>query len=197
MSMAGHLEEREARRAAAAGLAERDASTREWMQQDRPAAARLLKFDRWVRGRLESTIDWSWAGTGKARRIEQCRVELEGLVLELWRRGWMLDGTRLAARIDAALADIAKAQRAGRVREFWPFYKAVVARFVGVHAEEIKDEAMSAGVAVADVFAMLKKKAPALPELLAQRRGEIREAQAEARRKESRAKAAASEPQLF
>jgi len=152
MSMEAYLDDRANALATAERLRERDAHARAWMNQDQPPEVRLLKFDSWVRIELETRLDWAWAGAIHARRIEQCRIELEGLVLALWRRGWMLDGQRLAGRVRDALDDVAKAQRAGRVREFWPFFKSVVDRFVGINAEEIRDEAMSAGVAVSQVF---------------------------------------------
>ena len=65
-------------------------------------AARLIKFDSWVRAELGKRLDWSWAGAQRERRIEQCRLCMEKLVLDLWRRGWMLDGKKLARHIEAS-----------------------------------------------------------------------------------------------
>ena len=54
-------------------------------------AQRLLRFDAWVKGELEKRLDWAWAGAHRVKRVEQCRVQIEGLVLDLRLRGWMLD----------------------------------------------------------------------------------------------------------
>lgn len=167
-------------------------------------AQRLLAFDAWVKGELEKRLDWAWAGEQRVRRVEQCRVQLEGLVLDLWRRGWMLDGKKLAGVITAALDDVAKAQKAGRVQDFWAFFKAIIGRHVGVNSEEIQLQARAAGATLAQTLNALGVKSPApaetpLPQLIAQRREEIvhakslREQQAEERK---RRKAAADDGTL-
>lgn len=197
--MENYLDEREERLAKNTEIALRDTSARQWMKTDLPPEQRLLKFDAWVRVKLEQLIDWKWAGEDKPRRIEQCRIELENLALGLWRRGWLQDGRKMAAHIEAALADISAAQKAGRVKDFWPFFKSVVNRYVGINSEEIKAEAMSAGTAIADVFTMLQKKAaPSLSELLAKRHDEtLREKQTKQRRSEARQAADNAQAKLF
>jgi hypothetical protein len=173
--LAEHLDNRRAEAAQRARKAEA------WMVQGDPAD-RLLRFDTWVRAKLDELLDFTWAGTNQVRAREQCRIELERLVLDLWRRGWMLDGRRLARHIESALADVAAAQRAGRVKEFWPFYVSVMRRYVGTNAEEIQAEALSAGSHVQGALnALLRastprstaQPAPSLTELLAQRRAEL------------------------
>lgn len=57
----------------------------------------------------------------------------------------MLDGRKLAARITELLDAVATYQRAGKVVEFWPYFKASVERYVGANAEELKEDAMRAG----------------------------------------------------
>lgn len=110
------------------------------------------------------------------------------MILGLWRRGWMLDTQRLADRVTEMLDSIGKAQRGGEVRDFWSYFKASVSRYVGLNAEEIQAEAMSAGVAIGAVFQqMLKKQAakPSIPELVAQRTEEtLREKIARHRRQD-------------
>jgi hypothetical protein len=145
-----------------------------------PPEERLLRFDAWVRAELASRLDWSWAGVHKEKRIEQCRVYLERMVIALWRRGWMLDGRRLAARIEAMLDAFGTYQRAGKVADFWPYFRATVDRYVGQNAEEIQREALAAGShvsqALAAVLAHRPSQGPSLPELVAQRAGEVAEA---------------------
>jgi hypothetical protein len=205
MSMQGFLVDRDDELAKARSLWVRDSAARAWMQSGATIEQRLLRFDGWVRLELAARIDWTWAGEQQPRRIEQCRIELENLVLALFRRGWHLDGTRLAQHINDALDDVAAAQKAGRVRDFWPFFKSVVDRYVGINAEEIRTEAMSAGAHVGQVFERLQRaapKAPAMPELLAQRAQETlatrlqRQRALEARQKADK-QANAGQAQLF
>jgi hypothetical protein len=175
MSMQGHLEERDARAEADRRQAERDAAARVWMNQAQKPEARLAAFDRWLLRELDRRLVWTSTGAEKVKRLHQCRVQVDGLVLALWRRGWMLDGTRLADRITEMLDPIGKAQRGGQVRDFWPYFKTACGRYVGLNAEEIQAEAMSAGAAVGAVFQQLLKRQPAgasMPELVAQRHEE-------------------------
>ena len=154
----------------------REQST-DWQHTQQPPAARLLKFDSWARRQLAERIDWTWAGAHRERRIEQARIYLERLVLALWRRGWMLDGNRLADRITGMLNTIASYQRAGKVRSFWPYFCATVDRYVGLNSEELQAETLRVGASVGQAMAAILKTAqrqcPTLPELLAQRAQEI------------------------
>jgi hypothetical protein len=165
----------------------------EWLNQGNAPEVRLLKFDAWAREQLATRLDWAWAGSGKARRIEQCRLCLEAMVLELWRRGWFLDGKRLARRIEELLDAVAAYQRSGKVRDFWPYFQASVRRYVGLNAEEIRAEAMQAGAHVNGVlaaFGVQRSAGPSLPELIAQRTEEVQQAKAETlRQKISRVRA--------
>lgn len=200
--MQAYLAERQAKAESAASLAERDRAARAWLWGDRTPEHRLAAFDRWVRLELEARLDWTWAGAAKSKRIEQCRLELERLMKDLAARGWLLDGRRLAGLITDALDDVAGAQRKGQVRDFWPYFRACVGRYVGANAEEIREDAMSLGTHVGQVFEALardaKRKGPTLPELVAQRAGEtLRERLARQRRREALKKAEAAQRQLF
>lgn len=173
MSMQGHLEEREAGAERAAHQAERDRDLLLWMNAGRKPEVRLATFDQWVMRELDRRLDWTWAGAHRVKRQHQCRIQIDGMVLALWKRGWMLDGKRLADRITGMLDAIGQAQRAGKVRDFWPYFKASANRYVGLNAEEIQVEAMQAGVAVSTLFQALLKRAsvvePSIPELIARR----------------------------
>lgn len=201
MSLETFLDHRDDRLIRARDLERRDAKMRSWVMDGVSPEARLLRFDGWVRGELEARIDWTWARELKPRRIEQCRIHLENLAVSFERRGWLLDGRRFAAHITDALDDVAKAQREGRVRDFWPFFEQVVTRYAGLNAEEIQDEAMALGVHVGQMFARIGAKAPQAPsitELLAQRRAEtLREKVAAQRRLEARHAADKAQLPLF
>lgn len=149
-----------------------------WLNGNQAPEQRLLAFDSWIRRELAARLVWPADEAKKARLIEQCRVHLEGLVLELWRRGWYLDGKRLAAHLQTVLDNIGKYQRTGKVGDFWAYFKSCVNRYVGANAEEIQEEALRAGAHVGNVLAALGVKraghaGPTLPELIAQRRDEI------------------------
>jgi len=201
MSLEGYLDQRDAASAGAGRLARRDAAERELLYGKMSDAERLLAFDRFCRRQLQARIDWTWAGAAKAKRIEQCRIMLETLVKGLWARGWLLDGAQLAKVVIAALDDVAKAQKAGRVRNFWMFYSSVVTRHVGTHAEELRDESKAVGAHASQVFQALTKRLPdqtPLPELVAQRAHEtLREKVAKARRQQARKDANAAQQQLL
>lgn len=196
MSIQGYLEEREERGVRDQYQRRRDAHILAWFNQGAKPEARLVNFDIWLRVELEDLLDWKWAGLAKEKRLEQCRIQIDGMILALWRRGWMLDGKRLADRITEMLAAIGKAQRAGQVRDFWPYFKASVGRYVGLNAEEIQAEAMSAGVAVAAVIQQLTRRlpvGPALPELVAQRTDETLRAKIARQKAKERRKPAEKE----
>jgi hypothetical protein len=189
MSLEAYIIEREREIDA---FAEREArgDAHPWWQTDQKPEDRLLKFDRWLAAELAERLLWPADKKQAARLVQQCRIELERLVIALWRRGWMLDGLRLAKHIRAALDDVGAAQRAGRVLDFWPFFRRVIESYVGVNAEELKAEAMSVGAHVGMILAGIKRQAPALPELIAQRREETLREKLTRRRKAEAAQAA-------
>lgn len=176
------LDERADPRSRAANALDAKKGAELWETMGQTPEKRLLAFDAWVRRELATRIDWTWAGAQKERRIEQCRVQLEQLVLELWRRGWMLDGRRLAGHLQAVMDAVGKYQREGKVLDFWAYFRAAVSRYVGANAEELKQEAIRAGVHANQVLAALGVKRPAagpsLPELVASRADEITKAKA-------------------
>ncbi len=187
------LDERAERQERAATQAGRDRDVLEWLNRNNPPEVRLPKFDAWCRRELAKRCDWHWAGEHKEKRIEQARIYLRKLVLGLWQRGWELDGERLARRITDLLDAVGKAQKAGKVGSFWPYFSAAVDRFVGQNAEELKEDAMNAGAHVGQVFQTLVSglpKAPSLPSLIAQQEQELlREKVSKQRRKAVRAAA--------
>lgn len=203
------LDDRDDAAAAAAELRRRDGELVAWLNGGAAPEVRLLAFDKWVKKQLGDRLDWAWAGEAKEKRIEQCRVYLERLVLDLWRRGWMLDGRRLAAHIEKCLDAVGKYQREGKVANFWAYYQASVDRYVGLNAEELRDEALRVGAHVGQLLKAIGVERPAagptLPALVAQRAAEVaqakdetlREKQSRLRARNAASKAAASQPQLF
>lgn len=191
-------------------LESREAPT-DWRPVALPPEERLNRFDLWLFTKLREKLDWAWAGdeVAQGRRINQARFHVERLVLDLWRRGWLLDGSKLAARILDPLEKIAKYQRAGAIHEFWPYFCATMTRYVGVNSEEIQAEALSIGATVGQLVADLGiKRGPkpvSLPELLAHRAEEtanareatLREKQRLLRAKERERAESEAQPRLF
>ena len=186
-------------------------ATADWQDRRQAAEQRLPAFDTWLRRELAARIDWTWAGDQPAqlRRIEQARIYLERLVLNLWRRGWMLDGRELAAHLTGCLDSIGRYQKAGKIESFWPYFTATVDRYVGQNAETLRDQSLRVGTHIAQLTNLLAKAAPAagptLPELLATRADEVTTAKAETlrtklarqRAEQAARKADAQQPQLF
>ncbi len=189
--LGARLEEREAR-----DHAEQEAEEcylRETAGVDR--VERVQAWDSWLRTVLERSLVWPPDGAAKARLLHQCANEITRLSRQLRGRGWLLDGKALAVHVRAMLEPIGKAQRAGAVRDFWPYFRASVSKYVGAHAEEIQAHARTTGADVgAQSFAAVvgalglgsnRKRAsdlPSLTELLAQRADEVGAAKAESLR---------------
>lgn len=193
MSMQGYLEERDGRAEAERRKDARDAHELAWFNSKEDPAARLLAFDTWTRRQLATKLDWTWAGAARQKRIEQCRLQLNGVVRHLFKRGWLLDGKRLAARITDLLDAVAAQQKKGGIRDFWPYFKASVDRYVGLNAEELREEAMQAGVHAGQLLAQLTKGLPAgpsVPELEAQRTEETLRAKLAGKRRQNARKQA-------
>ncbi len=186
--LAQFLDDREAAAGRAAHQARRDAL---WMKVDLPEEVRVAGYDAWVRAELAARLDWTWAGdeAKRLKRIEEARVYLERLPRELNRRGWLLDGKDLAQHVVAVLDQMATYQRKDAVRDFVPYFRACVDRYVGLHAEELREQAMRIGRHVGQMLRnfgiMMREQGtvgkvyPAMPELVAQRAAEVGQAKAE------------------
>ena len=135
---------------------------------------RLIAFDHWVCEQLEKRLVWTQGDATKERRIFQCRVELEHMLTQLYSRGWLLDGKRLANHVTTVLDAVGKAQRAGQVKDFWPYFKAAVSRYVGANSEEIQAESRRAGNMMGNLLGALGvTRGGTMTELIATRRSEI------------------------
>lgn len=155
----------------------------DWMLAVLAPEERLLKFDSWTKSQLATRLKWPADERRRIKLLGQCATRLEKITLELWRRGWMLDGKALSRHILAAIDDVAAAQAAGRVKEFYPFFCKVVDTYVGLNAEEIQAEArrMSGTRTAGDLIkqALGSSLAASIPALVATRRSEINESKAD------------------
>jgi hypothetical protein len=160
-------------------------------------AERLQSWDRWLKRRLVAALVWPEAPVARERLLGQCAAEMTVLAKQLRGRGWLLDGKALAAHVDAVLAPIGKAQRAGKVGDFWPYFRAAVSRYVGANAEEIQHFARRSGAdeGAQSIGAILGglpvARAASMVELLADRAAEVGAAKAETlRARQARLRAA-------
>lgn len=206
------MEDREERKAAQVAADER------WLRESAgiDPAERLLRWDRWVISQLASMLTWPAEPAARDRLLRQCAAELTTVAKQLRGRGWLLDGAELAGHVRALLAPIAKAQKAGKVADFWPYFRHSVKVYVGANAEEIQALARRSGSdqgarSFADAIAGLgfgqqaRSKGPSMTELLAVRAAEISQDKAETlRERTSRARARqracmddAAQPKLF
>lgn len=163
-----------------------DAADDLWLQERAgiDPAVRRAAWRHWLRKTLESSLQWPKDPAAKARLIGQCAEELTVLARQLRGRGWLLDGKALAEHVRALLEPIGKVQRAGKVRDFWPYFCETVTRYVGAHAEEIQAHARRTGAdesaqTMAGALASLglgkaAKRSQSLTEAIAERDAEVR-----------------------
>ncbi len=145
---------------------------------------RRASWRRWLRKELETSLQWPKDAAARERLIGQCGAEITVLARQLRGRGWLLDGTALAVHVRALLAPIGKAQRAGKVRDFWPYFGEAVSRYVGANAEEIQGHARRTGAdegaqSMAGALAALgigktHDREPSMTEILATRDAQVR-----------------------
>jgi hypothetical protein len=189
---------------------EREAEER-WLRERAgiDPAERLQSWDRWIRATLTAALVFPTERAARERLIGQCAAEMTELAKQLRGRGWLLDGKALAEHVQAVLQPIGKAQRAGKIGDFWPYFRTAVARYVGLNAEEIQQHARRVGAeegarSVGAVLAGLRVT-ESMTELLARRAEEVatakaetlREKQARLRAKDAARRAEQEQPRLF
>jgi len=134
----------EAREDRAAADAEADDN---WMRERHgiDPVERLQRWDTWLRKTLAETLVWPSDKAAASRLQCQCAHEMTAMVRQLRGRGWLLDGDALAQHIRLCLKPIAEQQRAGKVADFYPYFRASIRRYVGANAEEIQLHARRTG----------------------------------------------------
>lgn len=110
---------------------------------DRRAA--LLDWRRDAYELLLDTLTWPEAPDRRHKLVNQCIAELETMAQQLYSRGWLVKHAVLMALAKQAIEPVAVAQRAGKIGDFWPYFRASVRRFVPVNADQIQQDARRAG----------------------------------------------------
>lgn len=137
---------------------------------------RLAAWREWAAKKLLAEFThWPADPAARARQIGQCTAELEVLVRQLFDRGWLIEGKRLAQVVSDCLAPIAAAQRAGKVGDFYIYLKSSVRRYVGANAEEIQRAARRDGSEIAQTMSTIlagvigRLQAPSITEVIAEK----------------------------
>jgi hypothetical protein len=153
---------------------------------------------------MAKTLVWPADATKRERLLGQCASEITVMVCQLRGRGWLLDGDTLAEHVRACIEPIGTYQRAGKVTDFWPYFRSAVRRYVGAQAEDLQALARRTGAdestqAMGALLGSLglgssKVRGPSMTELISTRACEIHEAktlreqQAAARRQQKACK---------
>ncbi len=183
--------------------AQRAKEAGDWRELGDSPEARKVRFDGWLRGQLARRLQWPDDPAKAAKLRGQIEAMVETMLTHFYGRGWLLDGKRLAAHVEAVISEIGAAQRAGRVRELYPFARKVLTTYTGAHAEEIQREAqIEAGRATvfgrALSLATAQLRAPGIVETAALNKSErVRERLARARAAQARGAAEARQQQLL
>lgn len=144
---------------------------------------RVTAYRRW-RGRCRATLlkEFSWPADETRREllVAKCVTELQTIARQLYARGWLVNEDRLGQLVKACIAPVAKAQREGKVREFWPYFSRTVRAYVGVNAESIQHQVRRDGADVASSMAavlgalgipgLAKPAAPSMTEIIVEPR---------------------------
>lgn len=145
---------------------------------------RLAAWREWAAKKLAAEFALPADERARARLIGQLTAELEKMVRQLFDRGWLIEGKRLAEVVSDCLAPIAKAQRAGKVGDLYPYFRVAVLRYVGANAEQIQRAARRDGADAAEAFSgglamalglLRQPQAPSLTEVIGEAAAERRQ----------------------
>lgn len=137
----------------------------------RAAAAKLLG---------DTFTHWSADPAHRQRQIGQCIAELEVLARQLFDRRWLFTESTLLAIAQQAIAPVAVAQAAGKIGDFYPYFRTSVRRFVPINAEELQraarlegsDSAHAAGDLMASLVGLLTPRQASPVEAVGERHAE-------------------------
>lgn len=111
-------------------------------------AEQLTLWREWIAKKLLADFALPADQAKRDRLVGQCIGVLEKLVRQLLDRGWLVNIETLKTLVEACLAPISAAQRAGKVDDFWPFFRASVLRYVPYNADQIQRDARRSGADV-------------------------------------------------
>jgi hypothetical protein len=106
---------------------------------------RRRAFHTWVKGLLVKSLPLPEDAACREKLLGQCAAEIIVMCRQLRGRGWLLDGTALAAEVKACLDPITAYLRKGNVEDPFAYFRSSVRRYVGTHAEELQAHARRTG----------------------------------------------------
>jgi hypothetical protein len=159
-------------------------------------AHRLIKFEQWVASELSKTLIWPDDSRRRDKLLGQAKAFIMEAVADMGRRGFLFQPKALATMIRDTLRTIRERQDKGLIHDLYPYLRQTWTSYVGIRAEELRQDSMSAGVHVSALVARLQPREISIPELADRERSEratLREAKAAAKKQSSHG----SEPSLF
>lgn len=148
-----------------------------WSNARTVPAARLVAFESWLLEQLRSRLLWPTDPAAAAKQAGQCRAFVLDAVADLGEHGFLFQPRELAALLIEKLDQIARMQKAGNVRELYPYFRAAWRSWVRCSADDLRDKAMLCGSHVQAITERALRStaaapAPSLCELAAQVRRE-------------------------
>ena len=167
-----------------------------WANARTVPAERLIAFEEWTLEQMRTRLVWPSDPATAAKQLGQCRTFVAAAVADLGDHGYLFRPRELAALITERLDAIARLQKAGNVRELYPYFRATWQKWVNTSASALREQAMLCGSHVAQITERLLTRpgAPAPEKSLCELLSDLR------REKKQRARAAgapAAAPDLF
>lgn len=126
-----------------------------WSNARTAPAARLAAFETWALQQLRERLVWPADPAAAAKQAGQCRAFVLEAVADMGEHGFLFQPRELAKLIVDKIDAVAKQQRAGQVRDLYPYFRASWRTWVRGETETLRDKAHSVGAHVQDLTAKL------------------------------------------
>lgn len=126
-----------------------------WSNARTAPAARLAAFETWALQQLRERLVWPADPAAAARQAGQCRAFVMEAVADMGEHGFLFQPRELARLIVDKIDAVARQQRAGQVREIYPYFRTAWRTWVRGETETLRDKAHSVGAHVQDLTARL------------------------------------------
>ena len=152
--------------------------------QSSAPAERLVAFERWLYREMAQRLEWPEDRAAREKQIGQCRSFVMGAVGDLERHGFLFQPRELAILIREKLDAIGRLQKAGKVENLYPYFRAVWQTWVRCEADQLRERAKLCGAHIDSVMANMLRGVilppVSIPEIVSQ---SLREQAAAVRRK--------------
>lgn len=155
----------------------------QWANERGVPAARLVAFESWLLAQMQARLVWPADKAAALRQAGQCRTFVLDAVAELGAHGYLFRPKELAALLTEKLDQIARLQKAGNVRDLYPYFRSTWRTWVRCSAEELRDRALLCGSHVRQITdRALRSSAAPLPPSLCELTAQVRRERAENKR---------------